>query len=93
MKPTLDKDSPPPLAATHENLESFHEDVQYLWCSDITVYEHPPSALHFLRNHVAVSRPCIIRNSILVDGGTQQATDENAGTSKEVKEKISLMMD
>lgn len=92
MKPTLDNDSPPPLAATHENLESFHEDVQYLWCSDITVYEYPPSALHFLRNHVAVSRPCIIRNSILVDGGTQQATDGNAGTSKEVKEKLPLTM-
>lgn len=55
----------PRLVATREALDSFHEDVRYLWCpSDIPVYEEPPSALDFLRNHVAVSRPCIIRNSI-----------------------------
>jgi jumonji domain-containing protein 7 len=65
-----DKDSNDPnspfLVATSETLDSLHEDVQYLWsCSDIPVYEEPPSALHFLRNHVAVSRPCIIRNAIL----------------------------
>jgi hypothetical protein len=54
------------LVASCEQLESFHEDVQYLWCpSNIPVYDEPPSALNFLRNHVSVSRPCIIRNSIV----------------------------
>jgi len=57
----------PRLVATGETLETFRDDVRYLWCSDnIAVYEEPPSALEFLRNHVAVSRPCIIRNSIVV---------------------------
>jgi hypothetical protein len=54
------------LVASCEQLESFNEDVQYLWCpSNIPVYDEPPSALNFLRNHVSVSRPCIIRNSIV----------------------------
>jgi len=56
----------PLLVATRKSLETFDDDVRYLWsCSDLPVYENPPSALDFLRNHVAVSRPCIIRNSIL----------------------------
>jgi hypothetical protein len=80
----------PLLTATRENLESFHDDVQYLWCSDIPVYESPPSALNFLRNHVALSRPCIIRNSILTtisppdekaNEGTSGSDASNAATS------------
>lgn len=92
MESKFDKDESPPLAATHENLASFHEDVQYLWCSDIPVYENPPSALHFLRNHVALSRPCIIRNSILASGDTQRAADDNAATSEEMEGKVPLTM-
>lgn len=60
------------LLASTETLESFHDDVQYLWMShDIPVYEEPPSAMDFLRNHVAVSRPCIIRNAILNESAQQ----------------------
>lgn len=66
------------LNATRETLESFHDDVQYLWCSDIAVYEEPPTALHFLRNHVALSRPCIIRNSILTKEKGESGDDNNA---------------
>ncbi|KAG7365909.1 cupin-like domain containing protein [Nitzschia inconspicua] len=54
-----------PLIATSETLELFHDDVKYLWTTpEIPVYDEPPSSLEFLRNHVAVSRPCIIRNAI-----------------------------
>ena len=61
-----DEKERPLLVVTRETLETFDDDVRYLWsCSDVPVYENPPSALEFLRNHVAVSRPCIIRNSIL----------------------------
>ena len=35
--------------------------------SNIDVYDHPPSALHFLRHHVAASRPCLIRNAMPAD--------------------------
>lgn len=59
------------LVASANTLQSFHEDVQYLWTtpSGIPVYDEPPSPLDFLRNHVAVSRPCIIRNAIRGRGG------------------------
>mmetsp|Transcript_512 Transcript_512/g.1228 ORF Transcript_512/g.1228 Transcript_512/m.1228 type:complete len:481 (-) Transcript_512:462-1904(-) len=67
----------PLLVATGETLESFQEDVQYLWCpSDIPVYEEPPSAIDFLRKHVAMSRPCIIRNSIIAGGKSRRGQDE-----------------
>lgn len=53
-------------------IESLVEDVQYLWChsssssdnSAVTVLEEPPSVVEFLRDYVAVSRPCIIRNAL-----------------------------
>ncbi|OEU11001.1 hypothetical protein FRACYDRAFT_246102 [Fragilariopsis cylindrus CCMP1102] len=62
------------LVASREQLESFQEDVQYLWCpSNIPIYDEPPSAFDFLRNHVSVSRPCIIRNSII----TPETNDDN----------------
>ena len=73
----------PLLTATRETLEAFHDDVQYLWCSDnVPVYENPPSALNFLRNHVALSRPCIIRNSILVP---TKPSDEKASENSDGK--------
>mmetsp|Transcript_26708 Transcript_26708/g.62417 ORF Transcript_26708/g.62417 Transcript_26708/m.62417 type:complete len:485 (+) Transcript_26708:132-1586(+) len=72
----------PRLVATNETLESFQDDVQYLWCpSDIPVYDEPPSALNFLRNHVAVSRPCIIRNSILTRDSTMSRMEEGEDNS------------
>jgi hypothetical protein len=56
------------LVAPSEALESLHDDVHYLWTQssndNIRIYDEPPSGLDFLRNHVAVSRPCIIRNAI-----------------------------
>ncbi|KAL7577605.1 hypothetical protein ACA910_015126 [Epithemia clementina (nom. ined.)] len=57
------------LIASQAAIESLSEDVEYLWCqsssSSIPIYHEPPSALDFFRNHVSVSRPCIIRNAIL----------------------------
>lgn len=50
-------------------VQSLVEDVQYLWCrlpsrnDAVTVLGEPPSVLEFLRDYVAVSRPCIIRNA------------------------------
>jgi len=78
-----DDNNEPILIATSETLESFHDDVQYLWSSsDIPLYENPPSALNFLRNHVALSRPCIIRNSITV---TRPETHEsNSDASRNI---------
>jgi len=71
----------PLLVATKDNLESLHENVQYLWCSsDIPVYENPPSALEFLRNHVAISRPCIIRNSILEPNDASDPDGKDSAT-------------
>jgi hypothetical protein len=53
------------LVASMEALESFSEDVQYLWCPRaIPILDQPPSSISFLRNHVARSVPCIIRNAI-----------------------------
>ena len=56
------------LFASAKALDSFQEDVSYLWCfggsSSIPIYDHPPSTVDFLRQHVAMSRPCIIRNAI-----------------------------
>ncbi|KAG7351813.1 cupin-like domain containing protein [Nitzschia inconspicua] len=64
-----------PLIATSETLELFHDDVKYLWTtSEIPVYDEPPSSLEFLRNHVAVSRPCIIRNAILNESSGRPLT-------------------
>jgi hypothetical protein len=64
------------LVATTEALESLYDDVQYLWTQSsgndtIQIYDEPPSGLDFLRNHVAVSRPCIIRNAIKNDTNGQ----------------------
>jgi hypothetical protein len=54
------------MEASKETIESFVDDVQSLWLqslrSTIPVLSQPPTAMEFLRNFVAVSRPCIIRN-------------------------------
>jgi jumonji domain-containing protein 7 len=64
--------SPPSLlVASSTTLASFHDNVQYLWLQDIPIYDEPPSSIEFMKNHVLVSRPCIIRNAILM--GNKQA--------------------
>mmetsp|Transcript_2655 Transcript_2655/g.6346 ORF Transcript_2655/g.6346 Transcript_2655/m.6346 type:complete len:467 (-) Transcript_2655:114-1514(-) len=85
-------DDKPSLTATHQTLESFHDDVKYLWCSDIEVYEEPPTALHFLRNHVALSRPCIIRNSILTKEQHEEATESKTRESGDDNNAVPLTM-
>ncbi|VEU42455.1 unnamed protein product [Pseudo-nitzschia multistriata] len=89
----LDGDQPL-LVATSETLESFQDDVRYLWCpSDIPVYETPPSAMDFLRNHVAVSRPCIIRNAITTRPRTHEdATAHGDNTCAHANEAIPLQL-
>ena len=71
------------LMVSPEALECFHEDVQYLWCcgmdgatGSIPIYAEPPTALEFLRNHVSVSRPCIIQNAILTENGRRPEDQE-----------------
>lgn len=56
------------LIAPTPALDSLSEDVTFLWLSgqaSIPVYDEVPSSLVFLRDHVALSRPCIIRNAVL----------------------------
>jgi hypothetical protein len=59
---------PEELVAKKEALEAFSDDVGSLWCGfgAIPVLDEPPSALTFLRDYVTPSRPCIIRNALLV---------------------------
>ena len=60
------------LLASAEVLDSFHDDVQYLWCDgggQIPVLAEPPSPLEFLRSYVSKSRPCIIRGAISTEAG------------------------
>lgn len=85
----------PRLEATPESLEAFKDDVQYLWCSDIPVYEYPPSAMTFLRNHVAVSKPCIIRNSIPSKNRRrfEAATEMNNSDSGETPVPLTMTLD
>lgn len=81
------------LVATRDTLETFHDDVQYLWsCTDVPIYENPPSALEFLRKHVAVSRPCIIRNSILRPEHGKSHNDTNVSTRNYDAAAIPLTM-
>jgi jumonji domain-containing protein 7 len=58
----------PVLKASKQVLDRLQENVSSFWCSEgkrITVLEMPPGSLQFLRDFVAPSRPCIIRNAIL----------------------------
>ena len=67
------------LTASKETIESFADDVRYLWCGGSTTahddagynrgipaLESPPSSLEFVRDYVMTSRPCIIKNAFLV---------------------------
>ena len=79
------------LVASTEQLEALYDDVQYLWASSVLpVYDEPPTALTFLRDHVSVSRPCVIRNSILVDVDTTHAHQEEAETHTAVPLTLTL---
>lgn len=52
--------------ASQEAVETFVEDVGLLWCpGTITVLDAPPTTVQFLRDFVALSRPCIIKNAIV----------------------------
>jgi Cupin-like domain len=75
------------LRASQEAIESFVDDVDLLWCVKTTscnsreedaaavdVLEGPPAALEFLRDHVSVSRPCIVRNVLPVEDATATTT-------------------
>jgi peptidyl-lysine (3S)-dioxygenase / protease len=77
------KDEVVRLVADHDVLQEFSDDVAALWCSapalgsssagarsqleSVPVLDAPPSSLEFARDYVSRSRPCIIRNAILVD--------------------------
>ena len=87
---SCDDDITHPLVVTTEALESYSEDVACLWTAgySIPILEKPPSSLVFLRDYVAMSRPCIMRNTILVSnnkGG--KAAEPAAFSGKEVEEE------
>lgn len=68
--------SPKQLIAATETLEAFSEDVATLWCgSGIPVLDNPPSAMSFLRDFVSPSRPCIIRNALLMNHPKRSNSD------------------
>lgn len=48
--------------ASAATIDAFYENVEYLWAADFPVYSALPSPLEFYRNHVARSRPCLIRH-------------------------------
>jgi peptidyl-lysine (3S)-dioxygenase / protease len=54
------------IEASKEAIEGFVDDVQSLWLqslgNSIPILQEPPTALEFLRDFVAVSRPCLLRN-------------------------------
>ena len=60
---------PQPLfTASASAVQSLLDNVNYLWSpcyDDIIVYDSPPSAFVFLRDHVARSRPCLIRKNTI----------------------------
>ena len=61
----------------------------------IPVLDEPPSALEFLRNYVALSRPCIIRNAMLVKDGdtaTNLGTTATASTAPELQTTTSSLL-
>lgn len=56
------------LVLSMETLQSFSDDVKYLWCAGpIPILESPPDAFTFLREYVSKSRPCILRNVITTE--------------------------
>lgn len=72
------------LFAPIEALKGYSDDVKYLWCPHvIPILEEPPSSIFFLRNHVARSVPCVIRNAM-----TAQVT-----SSLHARHSLSLTLD
>ena len=67
--------APPPV------LEHFSDTVASLWMSSIPRLSHPPTALDFLRDHVAPSRPCIIQNAIRCQAGDNNSNNNNNNSS------------
>jgi jumonji domain-containing protein 7 len=64
------------LLASHQTIEEYADDVGALWTQQsIPVLSSPPSPLQFLRDCVAPSRPCIIRNAIQSDDGASYLID------------------
>ncbi len=63
------------LTASSETIRNFADDVQVLWCGvgsavTLPMLDFPPSPLEFLRDFVALSRPCIIRHALLTTDGS-----------------------
>jgi len=51
-----------------KHMKNFSDEVDSLWCRhrrEIPILDEPPNALTFVRDYVAMSRPCIIRNAVL----------------------------
>ncbi|KAL3932421.1 MAG: hypothetical protein SGBAC_010859 [Bacillariaceae sp.] len=60
----------PIMKTTFSQLETFAENVEFLWKqTNVPVFSSPPSPIQFLRDHVQCSRPCIIRNAITDETG------------------------
>lgn len=70
------------LIAHQETLENFCDDVGSLWCGfgSIPVLEEPPTPLVFMRDYVSPSRPCIIRNAMLVRD-SRKSTSSNSNNN------------
>jgi Cupin-like domain len=87
------KDGLVELVANHDLLREFSDDVAALWCcapalgassvrsqlDSVPVLDAPPSSLEFARDYVSRSRPCIIRNAILVDKSNGGRTGGGGG--------------
>jgi len=69
-----DDNKVPSLQAPSEAVQEFVENVGLLWCNstEIEILDEPPTALVFLRDFVAASRPCLIRHAILGDDGDDE---------------------
>jgi jumonji domain-containing protein 7 len=64
------------LVANRDLLREFSDDVAALWLAPVPVLDDPPSALVFLRDYVSRSRPCIIKNAILVDAASTASRED-----------------
>lgn len=82
-KTNSNKREPDQLIASQEALEAFCDDVGSLWCGfgAVPVLDEPPSPLVFLRDYVSQSRPCIIRNAVMVRDARRNNTDTTAAGS------------
>ena len=57
----------PLLQVPRHAVQEFCENVSALWCQNnvVEILMEEPTALRFLRDFVALSRPCIIRNAVI----------------------------